>query len=157
MPDKFHIAAQADSKLRKFREAETKAQTLQSIFAIAAGLALLAVIYASSLAVQRWSVCCPELFRLPKSLRHTLFWERANLHWTKVLRRPAGVLQVLRLARMDQCTYASCSHLRNEGLIHTYAERSKAAPLPASSVSRLTLLRDASRKFGRGDGGSPRS
>ena len=53
MPDKFFIATDADSKLRKLREAETKAQTRQSIFAIAGALALLALIYLSSLAVQR--------------------------------------------------------------------------------------------------------
>lgn len=49
MTDRFLTAAQADSKLRKFKEAQTR----QSIFAIAAGLAVLALIYASSLAVQR--------------------------------------------------------------------------------------------------------
>lgn len=50
MSDKFLIAADADSKLRKLREAETKSQRQESIFAIAAGLAVLALIYASSFA-----------------------------------------------------------------------------------------------------------
>ncbi len=50
MSDKFLIAADADSRLRKLREAETKSQRQESIFAIAAGLAILALIYASSFA-----------------------------------------------------------------------------------------------------------
>ena len=50
MSDKFLIAADADSKLRKLREAETKSQRQASMFVIAAGLAVLALIYASSFA-----------------------------------------------------------------------------------------------------------
>jgi hypothetical protein len=52
MQDRFLTAAQADSQLRKLREAEMDAQKQKSIFAIVAGLSLLALIYASSFAVQ---------------------------------------------------------------------------------------------------------
>lgn len=49
MHDKFLTAAGADSKLRKLRDAEINAQKQKSIFVIAAGFVLLALIYASTL------------------------------------------------------------------------------------------------------------
>ena len=52
MQDRFLTAAHADSKLRKFRENEMNAQKQKSIFAIVAGLSLLALVYISSFAVQ---------------------------------------------------------------------------------------------------------
>ena len=53
MHDKFFTAADADTKLRKLRDAEISAQKQKSIFAIAAGLLLLALIYASNFAIYR--------------------------------------------------------------------------------------------------------
>jgi hypothetical protein len=53
MSDKFLTAAQADSRLRKFMDAEINARKRKSsIFAIVAGLLLLALTYISSFAVQ---------------------------------------------------------------------------------------------------------
>ena len=53
MHDKFFTAAEADTKLRKLREAELNAQKQKSIFALAAGLVLLALIYISNFAIHR--------------------------------------------------------------------------------------------------------
>ena len=53
MYDKFFTAADADTKLRKLRDAEINAQKQKSIFTIAAGLLLLALIYASNFAIHR--------------------------------------------------------------------------------------------------------
>jgi hypothetical protein len=53
MSDKFLTAAQADSRLRKFMDAEINARKRKSsIFAIVAGLLLLALTFISSFAVQ---------------------------------------------------------------------------------------------------------
>ena len=56
MHDKFSTAAQADSKLRKLRDAEINTQKQKPIFAIAAGLLLLALIYVSNFAIHRRSL-----------------------------------------------------------------------------------------------------
>ena len=53
MHDKFFTASSADSKLRKLREAEIRAQKEKSIFTIAAGLVLLALIYVSNFSIHR--------------------------------------------------------------------------------------------------------
>lgn len=51
MQDKFFTAADADSKLRKIRDAEIDAQKQKSLFAIIAGLLLLALIYISNFSI----------------------------------------------------------------------------------------------------------
>jgi hypothetical protein len=53
MHDKFFTAAEADTKLRKLRDAELNAQKQKSIFALVAGLVLLALIYVSNFAIHR--------------------------------------------------------------------------------------------------------
>ena len=53
MHDKFFTAADADTKLRKLRDAEISAQKQTSVFAIAAGRVLLSLIYLSNFAVHR--------------------------------------------------------------------------------------------------------
>ena len=53
MHDKFFTAAEADTKLRKLRDAELNAQKQKSIFALAAGLVLLALIYVSNFSIHR--------------------------------------------------------------------------------------------------------
>ena len=52
MHDKFFTAADADTKLRKLRDAEINAQKEKSIFTITAGLLLLVLIYVTNFAVQ---------------------------------------------------------------------------------------------------------
>ena len=51
MQNKFFTAANADSKLRQFREAEKKAQNRQVMFIIAAVFTLLVLIFAYGLAL----------------------------------------------------------------------------------------------------------
>ena len=51
MHDKFFTAADADTKLRKLRDAEINAQKEKSIFTITAGLLLLVLIYVSNFAL----------------------------------------------------------------------------------------------------------
>ena len=52
MHNKFLTAANADSKLRELRDANRIAQRRQSLFSIAIGLIILALIYANNFAVQ---------------------------------------------------------------------------------------------------------
>ena len=51
MQNRFFTAANADSKLRQFREREKKAQNRQLMFTLAAVFTLLALIFAYGLAV----------------------------------------------------------------------------------------------------------